>query len=141
MAKTKSFCAKQSSKSHTGKINLFCLRRQPFRMMDMLHLYCPMNKPYYDKITCSLTTALLDQCSYSTGQSQCWYQKKQGVREDKLIPSDKHTGKIKFHLGIQNLLLQNERKKVNPFLYKETLFTVLKIIFTIIFGLLVFEQH
>ena len=69
VAKTKSFCAKQSSKSHTGKINLFCLHRQPFRMMDMLHLYCPMNKPYYDKITCSLTTALLDQCSYSTGQN------------------------------------------------------------------------
>ena len=63
------------------------------------------------------------------------------MREDKLIPSDKHTGTIKFHLGIQNLLLQNERKKINPFLYKETLFTVLKIIFTIIFGLLVFEQH
>ena len=62
-------------------------------------------------------------------------------RQILLIPSDKHTGTIKFHLGIQNLLLQNERKKINPFLYKETLFTVLKIIFTIIFGLLVFEQH
>ena len=51
VAKTKSFCAKQSSKFHTGKINLSCLRRQLFRMMDMLHLNCLMNQPYYDKIT------------------------------------------------------------------------------------------
>ena len=93
------------------------------------------------KLLSSLTTVLLDQCSYSTGQSQCWYQKKQGIREETLIPTDKHTGKIKFPFGIQNFLLQKKKGKINPFLYKETLFTVIKIIFTIVFGLLVFEHH
>lgn len=78
------------------------------------------------KLLSSLTTVLLDQCSYSTGQSQCWYQKKQGIREETLIPSDKHTGNIKFPFGIQNVLLQKGREKSILFCTKKLYLQSLK---------------
>ena len=76
------------------------------------------------KLLSSLTTALIDQCSLLDRTKLIFGPER--ARDKRRQTNPKHTGKIKFHFGIQNLLLQNGRKKSILFCTKKLYLQSLK---------------